>query len=188
MATSESQSLHEWRITLSGQDYLISTSPNKISHAFINDAFATSEMSWAKPLSPETLDLMLRSSYTLGVYATSPSMPAPASPSDPSSPRTPSPTLDDSTTEAMVGMARFVTDFTTVAYLTDVFVDPAHRKRGVSSWLIKCCDEFVDGMPYLRRMLLMAEEDKESWYRKTIQVKEVREEGRGLVCLTRRKR
>ncbi|GAB7337834.1 hypothetical protein MBLNU457_4234t1 [Dothideomycetes sp. NU457] len=130
MATSQSQTLHEWRKTISGQEYLISTSPNKLSHAFINEAFASPEMSWAKPLSPETLDLMLRSSYTLGVYAISPATPAPTSPSSPSSPRTPSPTLDSPDTEEMVGMARFVTDFATIAYLTDVYIHPAHRRRG----------------------------------------------------------
>lgn len=88
----------------------------------------------------------------------------------------------------MIGMARFVTDFAAIAYLTDVCVHPSHRKRGVSSWLIQCCDEFVDAMPDLRRMLLMAEESKEAWYRKTMGVKEVREEGKGLVCLTRKQR
>ena len=37
-----------------------------------------------------------------------------------------------------VGLARVVTDYTTFAYLCDVYVLESHRGRGVGKWLIEC--------------------------------------------------
>ena len=39
---------------------------------------------------------------------------------------------------AQVGFARVITDYTTFAYLCDVYVLPAHRKRGLARWLMQC--------------------------------------------------
>jgi GNAT superfamily N-acetyltransferase len=36
-----------------------------------------------------------------------------------------------------VGFARFVTDRATFGYLCDVYVDPAHRDRGIGSFLVE---------------------------------------------------
>jgi len=36
-----------------------------------------------------------------------------------------------------VAFARVVTDYAVFAYLCDVFVDPAHRDRGVGKWLVR---------------------------------------------------
>ncbi|HLA74882.1 MAG TPA: GNAT family N-acetyltransferase [Gammaproteobacteria bacterium] len=37
-----------------------------------------------------------------------------------------------------VGFARVVTDYATVAYLSDVFILPAYRGNGLGKWLIEC--------------------------------------------------
>ncbi len=37
-----------------------------------------------------------------------------------------------------VGLVRVVTDYTTYAYLCDVFVLEEHRGRGLSKWLMEC--------------------------------------------------
>lgn len=37
-----------------------------------------------------------------------------------------------------VGMARVVTDRATFSWLCDVYIDPAHRGRGLASWMIGC--------------------------------------------------
>ena len=37
-----------------------------------------------------------------------------------------------------VGLARVVTDYTTFAYLCDVYVLESHRARGLGKWLIEC--------------------------------------------------
>lgn len=39
--------------------------------------------------------------------------------------------------ESQVGFARVITDYTTFAYLADVFVLEAHRKKGLSKWLVE---------------------------------------------------
>jgi GNAT superfamily N-acetyltransferase len=36
-----------------------------------------------------------------------------------------------------VGFARFVTDYATFGYLCDVYLDPAHRGRGIGSFLVE---------------------------------------------------
>jgi N-acetylglutamate synthase-like GNAT family acetyltransferase len=40
--------------------------------------------------------------------------------------------------EAVVGFGRVITDLATYGYLTDVVVAPAHRGRGLGSWLTEC--------------------------------------------------
>tara|TARA_R110001606_G_scaffold79901_1_gene184293 strand:- start:11598 stop:11873 length:276 start_codon:yes stop_codon:yes gene_type:complete len=35
-----------------------------------------------------------------------------------------------------VGFARMITDLATFAYLADVFIDEAHRGKGLSKWLM----------------------------------------------------
>jgi GNAT superfamily N-acetyltransferase len=39
--------------------------------------------------------------------------------------------------DEMIGCARAVTDFTRVAYLSDVFVLPEHRGHGLGRWLVQ---------------------------------------------------
>lgn len=175
--------------------YLISTSPSKLSHAFINASFASKEMYWAKPLPARELDLMLAHSLTLGLYALSP----PTEDSSPSSPRTPSPTLanDPSTSPeglaaeereyAQIGLARFTTDHVSFAYLSDVYIEPAHRASGLGAWLMQCCAEVLDGMPFLRRAMLMASEDVgQAYYARVFGMRDIAGSQRGLVCMTRK--
>ena len=37
----------------------------------------------------------------------------------------------------MIGCARAVTDFARFAYLSDVYVDPGHRRHGLGRWLVE---------------------------------------------------
>lgn len=168
-----SPAAYEWHRTVDSTHYTISTSPTHLSHHFVNHAFAQPAMFWATPLSPADLAATLAHSLTLGLYirTAGPSLPAAATGSSPSSPRTPSPTVaaaaDDADAEGardeaeptltQIGMARLVTDRVTSAYLTDVYVDPAHGGRGLGRWLVQCVRAVVDDMPALRRVLLMAE-------------------------------
>jgi len=39
---------------------------------------------------------------------------------------------------AQVGLARVISDYTTFAYLCDVYVLPSHQGRGLGTWLIEC--------------------------------------------------
>jgi GNAT superfamily N-acetyltransferase len=88
-------------------------------------------MFWAHPLSNEGTRAMLDSSLTLGVYS-----------------------LSDSDQKEPIGMARMITDYTTIAFLTDVYIKDAYRGFGLGKWLVHCCREVVLEMKDLRFMVL----------------------------------
>ncbi len=63
-----------------------------------------------------------------------------------------------------VGFARVVTDYVVIAYLGDVFVLEAHRRKGLGKWLV----EVVVGMPelrHLRRWLLGTRDAHELYWK-----------------------
>jgi N-acetylglutamate synthase-like GNAT family acetyltransferase len=53
-----------------------------------------------------------------------------------------------------VGFARVVTDYSTVAYIGDVFIVESHRGRGLSKWLMECIAGHP-GLQNLRRWILL---------------------------------
>ena len=63
-----------------------------------------------------------------------------------------------------IGFARVVTDYTSFAYLADVFVLPNQRHQGLGVWLIDC----VINCPVLQtiRSFLLATRDAHGLYRK----------------------
>ena len=65
--------------------------------------------------------------------------------------------------ERQIGFARVISDYTTVAYLADVFILPSHRGRGLSKWLIECVVSHPE-LQGLRRWLL-ATRDAHGLYR-----------------------
>jgi len=64
-----------------------------------------------------------------------------------------------------VGFARVVTDFATFAWVCDVFIDEAHRGRGLGVWLM----ETIAGHERLQtlRLWLLATKDAHGLYQKT---------------------
>lgn len=64
--------------------------------------------------------------------------------------------------EQQVGFARVITDEATFGYLADVFMDEAHRGRGLSKWLMEC----IMGYPSLQglRRFMLATRDAHSLY------------------------
>lgn len=162
----------EWHEQIDQTPYLISTNQSLLDHAFINASFASNDMYWAKPLPSRDLDLMLSNSLTLGLYEQQQQAPP--------SQTTPPP-------HRQIGLARFATDHVTFAFLTDVYISPAHRASGLGAWLIACCGEVMDGMPALRRALLMASEGAgAAYYEKALGMRDVGGEGHGLVCMSRK--
>jgi GNAT superfamily N-acetyltransferase len=189
---ASSQKPKEWKTTISDQEYLISTDVNSISHDFVNNAYGSDDMYWAKAMPAAILRNILSNSLVMGVYAVQPSFPAAKTAEEPSSPETPSPTLEapdfyfsneferngaGAEKLEQVGFARFVTDHVTVFYLTDVYVEPDSRGRGLGKWLISCCREILDSKPHLMRAMLMASpgEGKE-FYEKALAMRDIREE------------
>lgn len=156
--------LHSW--TRDG--FYISTDPTLIDLSALNRAFASDQLGWAKELSADELRVMLGRSVCFGLYsATAEVADTHTSPSTPSHPAHSQ--HDEDPKPAMIGLARLVTDCTTMAYLTDVYVLPEWRGRGLGSWLISCVKEWWDLMPSGRRLFLIASEGKkEEYYAKAL--------------------
>lgn len=186
IATADLTKTREWRKQTSDGEILISTSIDLLDRNWINTAFGTDDMYWAKPLPRDQLELMLQKSLTLGMYTSTPSLPEPKTANSPSSPRTPSPTLESHDAELeQIGLARFNTDYITFAYLTDVYILPRYRKDGLGKWLVACCREVVEGMPELRRGLLFTSPVVgRRFYERELGWRDVGEERDHLACMT----
>jgi GNAT superfamily N-acetyltransferase len=65
---------------------------------------------------------------------------------------------------AQVGFARVVTDCATFAWLCDVYVEHAHRGKGLSKWMVECVLSHRD-LQHLRRICL-ATKDAHSLYQR----------------------
>ncbi|MEO8181816.1 MAG: GNAT family N-acetyltransferase [Deltaproteobacteria bacterium] len=93
------------------EPYSISTAPERLDldviHAFISSSY------WAPGRSRERVERSIAHSLPFGLYH---------SPGE---------------QRAQVGFARVVTDYSTFAYLADVFVLEAHRGRGLGVWLVE---------------------------------------------------
>ena len=122
----------QWERTVGSQKFLISTSKELLPHSFVQDVFAHEDVFWAQPIPAERLATLLANSCTLGMYSVS---------------------VDGAHTP--VGMARVVTDYVTLGYLTDVFVSGAARGLGLGKWLVQCCRAMMLALPELRFVVLL---------------------------------
>jgi ribosomal protein S18 acetylase RimI-like enzyme len=156
--------MFQWQHTVASSTYFISSDRSLLPHAFVQEAYATEAMFWAKPLSSTTMSTMLDNSLTLGLYSVS----------------------DD--TKTPIGMARMITDYTTLAYLTDVYIAPKHQGRGIGKWLIACCREICMGMENLRFMVLLTgSEQAQALYRRELGMAKLDGVEEGLVCMGARR-
>jgi GNAT superfamily N-acetyltransferase len=97
----------EWR---RGDEFVISTDPARMDVDTIQRYL--SEMSyWAKGVPKDVVARGIANSLSFGVY--------------------------HEPTGAQVGIARVITDKATFAYLSDVFIAPEYRGRGLSKWLME---------------------------------------------------
>ncbi|MBY5989151.1 GNAT family N-acetyltransferase [Roseovarius atlanticus] len=83
--------------------YLISSDPSRLDLPYIRE-FLTKRAYWSKGVDWSLIEAALRHSLSLGVYDGA---------------------------GGQVGFARIVTDYALFAYLRDVFIDEAHRGRGL---------------------------------------------------------
>jgi GNAT superfamily N-acetyltransferase len=93
--------------------FLVSTDPAKLDVAVIHD-FLANESYWSPGIARRRVARMIDHALCYGVYA---------------------PAAED---EAQVGFARVISDFTSFAYLADVFILRPYRGRGLGHWLIEC--------------------------------------------------
>ena len=157
-------------------EYFISTDPALVPSGTLNNWLASREMHWALPMPDAVLRETLQHSLCFGLYE----IPHGAPP----------PSLDGLRSESpLVGFARCVTDFTSFAYLTDVYVEPRLRGKRLGTWLVECVQEVLDSMPYLRRTMLLTSDWARSvpFYEKLMEV-EVLEctTGKGVAVMSKR--
>ena len=105
--------------------FLISTDPGRVDLRVVHD-FLTN-CYWAKGIPLEVGERSVEHALCFGIYDGS---------------------------GAQVGFARVVSDFSTVAYLGDVFVLESHRGRGLGKWMMECIMQYpaFEGM---RRWILV---------------------------------
>jgi ribosomal protein S18 acetylase RimI-like enzyme len=155
----------QWTRTIDSQKFLISTAPELLPISFVQETYAKDEVFWAKPLTDETTRTMLDNSLTLGVYKVS-----------------------ESDEKEPVGMARMVTDYITLAYLTDVYLQDDCRSLGLGKWIIHSCREIVLEMPALRFMVLLTGSEKaQRLYRRELGMGVLDGNDMPLVCMGARK-
>jgi GNAT superfamily N-acetyltransferase len=159
------QKTWEWQRTIDAETFIISTARDLLPHAFVHEAFATEAMFWAHPVSDETLRAMLDNSCTLGLYK-----------------------VDKDEQKTPIGMARMVTDYTTLAYLTDVYLQDAYRNLGLGKWIIDCCREVVLEMKDLRFMVLLTGSEKaQKLYRRELGMSLLDGREQALTCMGARR-
>jgi GNAT superfamily N-acetyltransferase len=105
------------------QQYQISTDPARFDVELIHKTLADSY--WARNMPRQVLEKAIRHSLCFGVF----------------------------THGQQVAFARVITDLATFAYLSDVFVVPEHRGRGVSKLLMRAILEHPE-LQGLRRFVL----------------------------------
>ncbi|KAK3060206.1 hypothetical protein LTS18_009076 [Coniosporium uncinatum] len=170
----------EWHDTFDNTPFLISTRRDYLSLPFIHKAFESPDLYWANDISDDHLKTMLNNSLTLGLYSLD-------SHRDMTGDNI---SLDPKSLE-QIGMARFITDYISFAWLTDVYVSPAGQGKGLGRWLVKCCKEFIDEIPELRRAMLITGTPGKGldFYTKELGMvrEEVRSAGKTVVMTTPKK-
>lgn len=88
-------------------DYTISTDKDKLDILEIHK-FLSKETDWAKGIPIDTLKVSIKNSLNFGLYFQN----------------------------KQIGFARVISDYSTIAYLGDVYILNQYRGKGLSKWLI----------------------------------------------------
>jgi len=105
--------------------YTVSTDIRKMDIGLIH-YFLTNDSYWAKGISREKLERYMAHSLNFGLFEN----------------------------EKQIGYARVISDFTTIAYLGDVFILPEYRGNGLSKLLLHYIHSHPD-LQALRRWILL---------------------------------
>jgi len=122
-------------LSIKKDDFLISTDKSKLDIDAIHE-FLSTKAYWCLNIPKEKVITAIENSLCFGVYHG----------------------------DKQIGFARIITDYSTIAYLGDVYVLEAYRGKGISKWLM----ETVMGHPALqglRRWILLTG-DAHALYRK----------------------
>jgi N-acetylglutamate synthase-like GNAT family acetyltransferase len=105
------------------QEFLFSTDKKKLDLNYVH-SFLTQSY-WAKGIPLQLVESSVRNSLSIGIY----------------------------TNDRQMGFARVITDYTTFAYLADVFIDESFRGKGLSKILMTFILSFEE-FRFLRRFIL----------------------------------
>ena len=108
-------------------EYLISTDREKLDIELIHD-FLSNESGWSNGIPIERVEKSIANSLNLGIY----------------------------TGQKLIGFARVISDFSTIAYLGDVFILPGYRGLGLSKWLMETIVAHQE-LQGLRRWILLTD-------------------------------
>ncbi|KFA61071.1 hypothetical protein S40285_06352 [Stachybotrys chlorohalonatus IBT 40285] len=141
--------------------FLLTTDKSLLDASVVNAIFDSDLMWWNEPMQLDMMQKMLDGCLTIAIYAvpeTADQMKKNGPPRRPNGPEL-----------KLIGLARVVTDYVTIAYLTDVFVLPEYQRRGLAAWMMRGVREMVSEWPHLRGMLVMTENtDKAKLYEKEL--------------------
>jgi GNAT superfamily N-acetyltransferase len=115
-------------------EFVISTDPARLDLTLIHD-FLANEAYWSPGVSREKVARQMRHSLCFGLYAG----------------------------DQQIGFARIISDFTTFAYLADVFVTRPYRGQNLGKWLVQTILAHPD-LQGLRKFTLNTQ-DAHSLYR-----------------------
>ena len=116
-------------------EYCISTSKDKLDIDAIHE-FLSTKAYWCLDIPKEMVAIAIQHSLCFGVYDN----------------------------QKQIGFARIITDFSTIAYLGDVYILEAYRGLGLSKWLMETVMEHPN-LQGLRRWILLTG-DAHELYRK----------------------
>jgi GNAT superfamily N-acetyltransferase len=123
-------------------EFLISTDPSRLDLDLIHNFLTNSY--WAKGIPRDVIARSIEHSLCFGIYDESntdfPGLAKSARPG--------------ARSLAQVGFARVISDFSTIAYLGDVFVLESHRGRGLGKWMMECIMQHP-ALQNLRRWILL---------------------------------
>lgn len=108
-------------------DFLISTDKARLDIEAIHD-FLSRESGWSNDIPLERVKLSIENSLAIGIYDR----------------------------DQLIGFARVISDFSTIAYLGDVFVLKTYRGMGLSKWLMQFIIEHPN-LQGLRRWILLTD-------------------------------
>lgn len=123
-------------ISVSKGEFLITTDKNKLDVDFIH-RFLSEKSYWAKNISIEKVKRSIEHSLTYGLFHSG----------------------------KQIGFAKVITDFSSTAYVGDVFIIEEYRGKGLSKWLMEVIVSHPQ-MQTLRRWVL-ATADAHKLYEKT---------------------
>ncbi len=121
--------------------YTISTDKNKLDLLSIHK-FLANETDWAKGIPIDTLKTSIENSLNFGIYYE----------------------------RKQIGFARIISDFSTIAYLGDVYILEEYRGKGLSKWLMSEIMEHPN-LQGLRRWILLT--DTAEWLYKKFGFKKI---------------